>query len=385
MLTVLMAVCNHFTNDNRVYRAADTIQKGIGDVTLLAYFRKDLAEVELQGSGFKVRRIRMNFPKILPKQVINLLKYQIFKLKAIKVAKRLKPEIIHCHDYNTLFLGIYCKKKFKSKFIYDNHEYFQDLDYLHRYPLFIRKRIARFERQVLKKYVDKLIVVSPGIAEAYSKIYRKTIFIVRNIPDYTLETQPILDNSFASTQAMLKKLAEQGDILLLHIGVNLSKGRGFTYTLELLKQLPSRYKLVVFGANNQNEIDKFYSNENISDLKDRIFIFGILSTSNIYLLRDYFSFGLSIIEPIYFSYKHSLPNKLFEYIAMELPVIISDIPDQMRIIEHYKNGLVAKLNDVHSTTKALLNLTLEKQNVLAATEELCWSNEKRVLLDVYEK
>jgi hypothetical protein len=179
-----MAVCNYFNPDNRVYRAADTLQEAGFTVVVVAYHKAGLKQEERKGAGFFLKRIKAGKIIFPGRQVRNYLRQLIWKNKVRTYARQFVPEFVHCHDYNTLFLGKYCKRKFGSKVIYDNHEYFQDLNYLHRYPLFIRKRIAQYERRALGKFVDEMIVVSPGIAEAYRPLFRKEIHVIRNIPIY---------------------------------------------------------------------------------------------------------------------------------------------------------------------------------------------------------
>lgn len=380
-----MAVCNYFTNDNRVFRAANTVQEHVGNVTLLAYYRENLKEREVLGFGFNLLRIKTTIPVLLPNQVKNYFRYQIFKFKSKRIANKIKPEIVHCHDYNTLFLGIYCKKKFGSLLIYDNHEFFQDLSYLHRYPLIIRRRIALFERKVLKKYVDFFIVVSEGIAKEYQKYFTREIFVVRNIPDETNYNALAIYPHHDEIDSRLKELKEQGKNLLLHIGVNLSKGRGFRYSIDLLKQLPENYVLVIFGAKSDIDIKKLLLLDYVSAIKNRIVIFKQAPTNQIYQFKDYFSFGLSLIEPIYFSYKYSLPNKLFEYVAMGLPIIVSDIPEQEKLVRKYNNGIIAKLDDCVNASMEILKYNPDRNNLELLKKELSWETEKNKLLEIYEQ
>ena len=99
----------------------------------------------------------------------------------------------------------------------------------------------------------------------------------------------------------------------------------------------------------------------------------------------YFSYGLSIIEPIYFSYKYSLPNKLFEYVMMDIPVIVSDIPEQAGLVKHYNIGLIADLNDPVLTAEQMKQDKADRNAALQkAKMELNWKEEKKKLINVYE-
>lgn len=380
-----MAVCNYFHPDNRVFRAADALQEIGFDVTILAFYKEGLKKEETLGCGFILKRLELITPIKKPGQLANYFRYLDFQKKAKLFAKIHQPDAVHCHDYNTLFLGIYCKKTMNAQLVYDNHEYFQDLTYLHRYPLLVRKRIARFERQTIKKWVDHMIVVSDGIANAYKKITGMEAVVVRNIPDFR-QTEANEDQqvSYEHYKTSLQKLKDEGHELLLYLGTNFSRGRGLEFIISLLKHLPENYLLIIFGCKSKAEIKQLEQIFKEKNINERIKTFQFISLPVLFKLKDFFSFGLSIIEPIYFSYNYSLPNKLFEYIAMEIPVIVSDIPEQKKIVEAYNNGIVADLTQVESTAQQILKSQIDFSiGIGKAKEELIWEKEKQKLIGIY--
>ncbi len=382
---VLMAVCDYFTNDNRVFRAADALSEKGFDVQLLAYHRSDLKEKETMGHGFQLNRLPLNTWIHKPSQFSNFLKYLKFRRKAKAFADNYQPDVVHCHDYNTLFLGVYCQKKYGAKIVYDNHEYFQDLNYLHRYPRLVRWYIAHYEKETIQYWVDEMIVVSNGIADAYNNITGTSPTVVMNITDWetTVKEKPS-EIEFEQYKAYLEKLKKEGKELLLYMGRNFIRGRGMDFTLELLKHLPEHYFLVIFGCSNTREIQQLQKIFKEKNLEYRIKAFKYASLSDLYHLRSYFSYGLSMIEPIYFSYNFSLPNKLFEYIMMGLPVIASDIPEQKQIVENYNIGFVADLEKPGLTAGKLVRMDTNLYDGMEkAMKELTWEKEKQKLIKLY--
>jgi len=384
---VLMAVCDYFTNDNRVFRAADTLAEKGFDVQLMAYHRDDLKEKESLGHGFQLNRLPLKAVVKKPSQFSNFLKYLDFRHKCKIFADQYQPDVVHCHDYNTLFLGVYCQKKFGSKIVYDNHEYFQDLDYLHRYPKLIRRYIARYERETIRYWVDNMIVVSQGIAEAYSELTWIKPTVVMNITDWeSIAGETPSEAEFEGYKTYLEKLKKEDKELLLYMGRNFIRGRGMDFTLDLLKHLPEHYFLVIFGCSNDEEINKLKKIFKQKKVEHRIKAFKYASLGDLYQLRGYFSYGLSMIEPIYFSYNFSLPNKLFEYIMMGLPVIASDIPEQKQIVENYNIGFIADLEQPEVTAGQIIKKnTLQYDGMQRAREALNWENEKQKLLNIYQE
>ena len=379
---VLMAVCNYFNPDNRVFRAADTLQKEGYRVTVLAYHKPGLPETEVLGSGFHLRRIKTSLPLIKPGRIANFLMYQLFKHKSRKTARKLRPDFIHAHDYNALFLGKYGKKKYGSKVIYDNHEYFQDLRYLHRYPLPVRKLIAAYERRMLRKYVDRFIVVSPGIRDAYRSMYRGEIHIVRNIPDISEDATQEAHNNY-DLRTFLNEQNQLQRKLFLYLGTNTQRGRGLDFLINLLGEIGSEYGLVVLGIKSDSEKETLLKKLKEQHLLERSFIGYSQPITVLKKLSRFFFMGVSLIEPIYFSYLHSLPNKLFEYLHMGLPVLSSDIPDQGELIRKYHCGVVVPF-DLQVAKRKIMQFNPDPDAVENAIADLSWDKESKILLDIYE-
>lgn len=179
---ILMVVKNTFELDNRVFRAADALAGQGHEVLLLAYHRAGLKRCETLGTGFRLRRIQL-YGRDYGKRgrVYNMLKFGVFLKNDKSIVDRFKPDIVHCHDYNTLDVGLYARRKHGAGLVYDCHEYFQDLGYLKRYPMILRVLVAAYERWAVRR-VDRMIVVSPGIARAYEKLSPRQLTVVRNIP-----------------------------------------------------------------------------------------------------------------------------------------------------------------------------------------------------------
>jgi len=90
------------------------------------------------------------------------------------------------------------------------------------------------------------------------------------------------------------------------------------------------------------------------------------------------------------SYYYCLPNKLFENIQAETPMIGNNFPEIIRIIEGYNIGLCC---DPHNLDEIAANIekmrddkalyAKMKENLKSAKKELCWENEKKVLIEAY--
>jgi glycosyltransferase involved in cell wall biosynthesis len=99
-------------------------------------------------------------------------------------------------------------------------------------------------------------------------------------------------------------------------------------------------------------------------------------------------YGFSLIEDICLSYKYCLPNKLFEYLMAEIPVIVSNLPEQKKIVEKYKVGVVVRENTPEGLREAvgeILRLDRDElvRNIKKVKKFFNWENQEKILLNVY--
>jgi glycosyltransferase involved in cell wall biosynthesis len=91
------------------------------------------------------------------------------------------------------------------------------------------------------------------------------------------------------------------------------------------------------------------------------------------------------------SYYLSLPNKFFENIQSETPVIVSDFPELTNLVKKYDIGLCCdsdKAEDIAEKINQMRNpqlLNHYKNNMKTAKLDLCWEKEFQTLYNAYSK
>jgi glycosyltransferase involved in cell wall biosynthesis len=99
--------------------------------------------------------------------------------------------------------------------------------------------------------------------------------------------------------------------------------------------------------------------------------------------------GLALIQPVCLSYRMSLPNKLFEYMAAGIPVLGSDLPVISSFIQEHGVGLVARPDDVEDVASKLAQMLHPPGNsafrlaIREAATHLRWEDESRLLAETY--
>jgi hypothetical protein len=100
--------------------------------------------------------------------------------------------------------------------------------------------------------------------------------------------------------------------------------------------------------------------------------------------------GLSIEKDVSINYHYCLPNKFLDYIQARVPVLVSPLPEMKVIVEKYRIGEMIESHDPqYLATKfdSMLGqaekLSLFRENMQKAANDLCWENEEQELMNIY--
>ena len=370
MIKIASVVLNNFTNDSRVLKENITLQNAGYDVRVVALHQEELKEYE-EVQGIPVHRVKLSTMNWSKNMMGSLLKYVEWSYRIIREYK--SSDIMHCNDLNALHIGVISKLFNKNlKVVYDAHEYETETVYLSG----IKKKLAKISEKFLIKYVDKTITVSDAIAEEYVRLYGiEKPLLVLNTPVYKkIEKKDIFRETFNITKEQT---------IFLYQG-NLSKGRGVEVVLETFKAFENRDNVVVFMGYGEFESYILKQEEEY----EHIFFHKAVSPD---ILLDYTSsadFGISMIEDVCLSYRYCLPNKMFEYIMAEVPVIVSNLPEMKKLLDQYQVGVIANDNSERALKEAILKASnLDKEslskNIKCVKEIYNWEEQEKVLLELY--
>jgi glycosyltransferase involved in cell wall biosynthesis len=101
--------------------------------------------------------------------------------------------------------------------------------------------------------------------------------------------------------------------------------------------------------------------------------------------------GVSLLENSCENHRLALPNKLFEYVAAGLPIVVADLPEAGRLVRERGIGWSADPSDPESIAAALRTALSRRDDeelgkrLRRAASELSWEHEKERLLSVYEE
>jgi glycosyltransferase involved in cell wall biosynthesis len=370
-IKVASLVFNEFVNDSRVLKESLSLASHGYKVEVIAHGDKDLAQEEKK-ENLKIKRLNYLDRKVTKSKWAKLKIYISWIKEVIYYVK--KFDIVHCNDLNTLPIAFVLKTFYNKdiKVVYDAHEYETEMNGLSG----VSKQIIKILEKFLISYIDKTITVSDGIADEYVRLYDiEKPALVLNTPIYkNIEKKDIFREIFGITP---------DKTIFLYQG-SLSKGRGIEVILETFKQLDLSNTIVFMGYGQLEDIiieeSKQYEN---------IYFHKAVSPD---VLLDYTTsadFGISTIEDTCLSYHYCLPNKMFEYIMAEVPVIVSNLPEMKKIVVDNEVGVATEENSIEGLKEAIIKASkLDKAKINNNLKKLKmvynWKEQEKVLLNVYK-
>lgn len=277
-------------------------------------------------------------------------------------AKSLKSHIFHLHDPELLFIGLALKSCGK-KVIFDSHEDFPEQILSKHYLNSIVKNLLSFMSKFLEKFVcsqlSGVVAATPYINSKFRKFGLNSI----NVSNF-----PIL-SEFRTEKKITRSVNT-----LCYVG-DISKLRG---AVEMVKALEVSRSNV-----NLNLCGKFIDSESESTCKslsgwNKVSYKGVIDRSSIRQELSGSSVGLALLHPTN-CYKVSYPIKMFEYMAVGLPVIVSDFPLWRQIIEGNKCGVCVNPLDPNAIANAV-DFFLENPDIARCMGE----NGKKLVHDKFD-
>ena len=282
-------------------------------------------------------------------------------------------------DYQIYWASdLYSLPNGRDKLIYDSREIYSALSSLHN-SSFRQKVLTAIE----KKYIQKTnVIITSGTRDSN---YIKNKYQLKS-PIYEIYNYPLYQEHINSNTIKQQLNIAENKIILLYQGV-LLQGRGIIPIIDAIKE-HSQYVLVILGEGGYKDTLKNYVD--VLNMKDRVHFVGNIEYKELHQWTCSADIGLCNIEPISYSYQLALPNKLFEYILAELPVIATDLPALRDILYKKENNhlgiIIPADNKQNDIINALNNLVLSKnyykENIRNAKHNYTYQQQYHLIKDI---
>ena len=339
---VAMAVTNDLLTDRRVLRHADTLRE----------------------AGYEVLLIGRNDLKVRSKRSWRF--YAEYNIRLFWRLLHTRCDVVWANDTDTL-PACWLAARLRNRYlVMDSHEIFPQVPELQERPR-VRHVWEWIERTLMPR-CDANLTVCQSVADYYHSLLGIKMEVVRNLP---ATPTPLTPHS-SSTQ---KTLLYQG-------AVNL--GRGVDWAIDALQWLDD-CQLVVAGTGDLIDEMRAYAAQ--KPWSDRVSFLGRLHPEELEQLTPQADVGLVMLEDMGLNYRFALPNRIGDFVAAGVPIVVSDLPEMAAVVRRFGVGEVMTAPGAEAlahAVKKILSRQWSEADFTAARADMDWEKEKQKLLKIIE-
>lgn len=372
-----MLLSNAFRPDPRVLKEARSLAQAGYAVTVIAWDREgaypaqELARSEAdhsdddparsetgQSGSFMVQRVQ-DVRSSYGAGIRQALRLPRFWLHAWRRLNRLRPDVVHCHDFDTLPPGWLWAKAHRRPVIYDAHEYYTELQRPRLRGLAGRVLLPLIgaAEQALSRSASAVVTVDERIARRY---HSRRIVIIGHYPPVefagSFERAGGGESSPSPHLSLPGRRTGEGGGILVYAG-RFSTDRGMVVIARALQRLAAqgmRPRLRLLGTwTSQAEERAFW--QAMAGLESQVDMVGWVQFEQVPAQLATADVALALLQPIE-RYTVALPVKLFEYMACGLPVIISDFPANRAVVTGAECGILVDPSNADAVATAIARL-----------------------------
>jgi glycosyltransferase involved in cell wall biosynthesis len=357
-MRITVSVTNDLVTDQRVHRVCTTLLQDGHEVKLVGRKFRDSTPLH---RPYRINRMRLIFNRSLffyAEYNIRLFFYLLFD----------HADVFLSNDTDSLPAN-YCASKIRRKIlIFDAHEMFPEVpEVTHR--KWVKAIWTKIEDWIFPKLKNSYTVCQ-SIADIYNRKYGMNMQVVRNIPP-------------AKRSRNIPFFKELGgkNVIIYQGAVNI--GRGIEWIIDAMPYLDDFVFYVVGDGDILADLKKKVYREK---LEKRVIFTGRIHFDLLPAYTASADIGVNLLENKGLNYYYSLPNRIFDYLREDVPVLSSDFPEIRNIVAHYGIGTLVDNYDPQFLAETIKKMVETEKNTASfetANAELTWENESRILLRVF--
>ncbi len=289
---------------------------------------------------------------------------------------RLRADVVHAHDVNTLPTAWLAAKLTGARLVYDAHEISTSRE---GYSSF-RKLVALVEKALMPR-ADGSITTT----EARAKFFARAYAIKRPV---VLQNRPRRQQIRRSSRIREELGLDQPWPIVVYQG-GVQQGRGLERLAHVAANVPDAYFVFIGGGRLDASLRSIVSTLR---LEERVRFIPTVALAELPSYTASADIGVQPIENTCLNHYTTDSNKLFEYVQAGLPVVASDLPEIRRVVRAHDLGLLVRPGDSASLTEALRVLVADesKRKYYAAQSRkaaavLNWESQEQELLALYDR
>jgi len=297
----------------RALREADALSQAGWNVVFVAWIKAEEVPTTLVPDPYPVKRVAIPVPPLGTSFLRRALAYN----RAMKVLFRIgveeNPDLVVGHDLEALQAAVMTARYTQKPLIYDSHE---DWPSLIAENSALESRIAKVQEMRLCRHVAHVVTVSEPIAERFRRMKKPTTVLYN--------ARPSSEIHLADRESSRRMFGYGPDDFVLGFAGALGRGRGLHVLLESLVHLPLSFKALIVGG-PEEEAEALRRRAQALDVSARVRVDGYRPFRELAPYYAAMDLGGILLEP---SPNHlcALPNKLFDFMAHGVPVLVPDYP-----------------------------------------------------------
>lgn len=384
-MKILKIATYNWKNASRDKRELSTYQEMGHEIIVLCKGNDDDRLREDSVDGYNVLRLTTKplgnkCPTFLNK-IVNLYKW-------VKCVIKIRPDVISGENIQGALVGALAKSIIKSKkvkLIYDAHEF-------HIYDA-VESEIKRFFLKIIERFILKnsnlTIVVNNSILNEMKKIYNFewNAVVVMSMPLMSsIDDLKVLE----IRKYYNSKINKNNDKFIIEFHGYITKPRNVEMLIELLT-INKNLSLVLIGEVVGDGYKELLMKQ-IKEYKlvDRVLFIEPMDVSKLYNYLNATDLGVVIYKNTDANYYYMSPNKFFENIQAENPILCSAYPELTKVIDEYKIGLTVKEYNLYEINECIEKIRTNKElyqqfknNLKKAKLNLCWEKERSKLVEAF--
>lgn len=361
---IIVSVTTDLVSDNRVFKTCHTLYEMGFDVFLAGRILPGSLPVD--NRPYSTKRMKLIFRR-------GFLFYACFNFRLFWLLLFSRFDLLLANDLDTLPANFLVSVLKRKPLIYDSHEYFTEVPELVDRPV-VRRIWERLER-IMVPHVTGAYTVCGSIAKIYTSKYGVPFRVIRNFP---MDARNVMKEDIPSDDSR--------KIILYQGAVNV--GRGLEQAIRAMKYVEGARLVIAGDGDIRAELERLAADEG---LQNSVQFTGRLPIDELSRFTPTAAIGLSIEEDMGLNYRYALPNKLFDYIQAQVPVLVTRLPEMTAIVLTYGVGEIADSLDPEYLAEVFREMLSNREkrkvwkaNLKKAAGELTWENESGKLKEIYE-
>ena len=298
--------------------------------------------------------------------------FRQFDRCASKAAKARGAKVFFASDLFALPPMARAAKRHQGRLVFDSRELYSHLD------SFVGRQLVRqFWSAVERRYIrhaDLVFTVNRSIAECIATTYGIELpTVLHNVPP--MQNVP-------RTNKLREDLGISPDARIALYQGGIRTGRGLPRLIEAARAI-EEVAFVIIGSGALSETLKIQARGLAN-----VFFLPHISPDKLLRYTASADLGVHLLEPTCLNHKLALPNKIFEYLMVGLPVVANSLPEIRNVVEDYGVGLVVDPEDADAVVAAIRRALYDEEiraswraNIPNVFEDYSWKKDMQRFQD----